>query len=159
MVMRTALIVTGIALFALGCEPKAREEIVRDGGKAYEHASRAVVTAWNSVAAKVKEISPDSSDDAIAQARMAVLDLQKKAEAIPNPTPDVMAQLNEARASLAKIDAAEELKRLQNQTKALGEGAGEQYKKLQHQVDEARKRYDESVGTLEKLRPSSSKGR
>lgn len=159
-------------LVAAGCEPKDRETIARDGGKALEHAGKAAMTAWNSVAAKVREISPESSKEALERVRLSVVDLQKKAEAIPNPTPEVLAQLEQARASIAKIDAAEQLRALQEQAatlkadveakaKAAGEGAkelreqvlvgNEKLEQLQKQIDAARAKYDETAKALEDL--------
>ncbi len=147
-------------MLVVGCEPKDRESIVQDGGKALEHAGRAVSTAWNSVAKKVSEISPESSQDAMDQARLAVADLQKKAEAIPNPTPEVLRQVEQARAALAKIDAAAKLRELQDQAAALTqqakqqtEAGAKQLADLQNQIKAAREHYDAASTQLEKLAP------
>lgn len=149
-----------LTMLVVGCEPKDRESIVQDGGKALEHAGRAVSTAWNSVAKKVSEISPESSQDAMDQARLAVADLQKKAEAIPNPTPEVLRQVEQARAALAKIDAAAKLRELQDQAAALTqqakqqtEAGAKQLADLQNQIKAAREHYDAASTQLEKLAP------
>jgi len=161
-----------VVVFAIACEPKDRESIARDGGKALEHASKAITTAWNSVAAKVREISPESSQDALERARQAVVDVQKQAEAIPNPTPEVLAQLESARAAIAKIDAAEQLRSLQEQATALGadasdkatraadgaqdlrkqlEAGNERLRLLQQEIAAARESYDAAAKKLESL--------
>lgn len=147
-----------VALVLAGCEPKERDAIVKDGGKALEHAGRAVSTAWNSVAKKVSEISPESSKEAMDNARLAVVDLQKQAAAIENPTPEVLRQVEQARAALAKIDAAARLRELQEQAAALAEQAKQQTevgaKKLadvQEQMKSARETYDAASSELEKL--------
>lgn len=161
-----------VLVVAVACEPKDRESIVRDGGKALEHAGKAVSTAWNSVAAKVREISPESSADALSRARQAVVDVQDQAKAIPNPTPEVLAQLEAARAAIAKIDAAEKLRSLQEQAAALAaqakdqvdraadgaqdlrkeaEGGAERLKQLERDIAAARESYDAAAQKLESL--------
>ncbi|MCC7433306.1 MAG: hypothetical protein IT363_01375 [Methanoregulaceae archaeon] len=161
-----------VVVFAIACEPKDRESIARDGGKALEHAGKAISTAWNSVAAKVREISPESSEEALSRARQAVVDVQEKAKAIPNPTPEVLAQLEAARAAIAKIDAAEKLRSLQEQAAALGadaknkadraadgaqdlrkqlEAGNERLKLLEQEIAAARESYDAAAKKLESL--------
>lgn len=175
MVMKSLAFALVLALgLAAGCEPKDRESIAKDGGKALEHAGKAAMTAWKSISAKVSEITPESSKEAIEKARQSVMDLQKQAEAIPNPTPEVLAQIESARAAIAKIDAAEQLRALQDQAtaikndlaekaKAVGESAesaksqieagNKQLKELQQQIDTARANYEEAAQAVEKLQP------
>lgn len=161
-----------VAVFAIACEPKERESIVRDSSKALEHAGKAAVTAWNSLSAKVRELSPESSEEALSRARQAVVDVQERAKAIPNPTPEVLAQLEAARAAIAKIDAAEKLRSLREQAAAIGadvkekaDQAGKGAQDLRNQVAEgndrlkflekeiaaARESYDAAAKKLESL--------
>jgi glutamyl/glutaminyl-tRNA synthetase len=158
-----------LSLFALslvGCEPKDRETFSKESGKAWEHASKAAITAWNSVAKKVSEITPDSTKEAMDSARKAAEDAQNKLGAIPNPTPEVMKQIEAAKAALAKLDAATRLKDLQEQAgmmvedaKLKAENAGksaeeiqknltnanETYQKLMKDVATARENYDNTT--------------
>lgn len=160
-----------IACVALhGCEPRDREVIATEGGKAWEHASKAAVTAWNSVAKKAMEITPSASSEAMDAARKAVEAAKKQLEAIPNPTPDIQKKLAEARAGMEKIDAAATLKELQDKASGMVEaarrqaenagktyeevrsnlkGANENYRDLQKRIDEAQKGYEDANRRLE----------
>lgn len=158
---RFLLCAMGLALL-VGCQPKDRATIVTESSKAWEHASKAAITAWNSVAAKVSEITPDASKEALAAARSAVDAAKKKLESVPNPTPEIRKKIEEARAGISKIDAAATLKELQDKSSAMLESArqraentnktleevrtnleagNEQYKALQLRINEAKEGY------------------
>jgi len=146
-----------------GCEPKDRDTFAKESGKAWEHASKAAITAWSSVAKKVAEITPDSTQEAMDSARKAAEDAQKKLSEIPNPTPEILKQVEAAKASLAKLDAAERFKKLSEQATQMVEdaklkaenagksadeirknleGANESYRKLMENVESARANYE-----------------
>ncbi len=166
------LLVAALCVALAGCEPKERDTFAKESGKAWEHASKAAVTAWNSVAKKVAAITPDSTREAMDSARKAAEGAQKKLSGIPNPTPEIMKQVEAAKASIAKLNAAERLKDLQERAakmvedaKKQAENAGksvedvkknlstanENYQSLMKDVESARENYETTAEKVNKL--------
>lgn len=161
-----------IALLVLGCEAKDRDSIAKETGKAWEHASRAAVTAWASLSKKVDEITPDSTMGAIEEARKAAASAQEQLSKIPNPTPEILKQIEAAKAAVAKLDAAQRLRDLQDRASAMvadaqkqADNAGksaeavrqnlmranETFQKLQTEIQSASERYDQTAAELRRL--------
>ncbi len=167
-----------MASFLLGgCQPKDREVIVRESGQAWDHAAKAASTAWDSAMVKIKEITPESTQSALDSAKESAVSLQKKLEGIPNPTPEITKQLEGARQSLAKVDAAQTVRDLQTKSESMitdarqkGENAGksiedlrkqlatanENFQTLQKQLAEARANFETANKKLEQLTGKSN---
>lgn len=165
LVNRTAILFVFAIALGVGCEAKDRDTIASEGGKAWEHAAKAASAAWSSVSAKVAEITPDASADAMQAARSAVESAKQELAKIPNPTPEIQRQLESARTGLEKIDAAAMVRDLREKAaaaleaaKKAGAQAGESAKKaakeaeeLQDRLSKAQKSYEEAEARLRSL--------
>lgn len=109
----------------------------------------------------------------MSSARDAVEGVQKKLAEVPNPTPEIQKQIEAARASIAKIDAAATLKELQDKTRAMVEGAQKQaenagktaeevkqrleaasdeYRALSKRIDDANRNYEDATRRFDSLK-------
>ncbi len=140
-----------LCLALVGCEPKERDTFAKESGKAWEHASKAAVTAWNSIAKKVAEITPDSTKEAMDSARKSAEDAQKKLGDIPNPTPEIMKQIEAAKAAIAKLDAAARLKELQERAAQMVEDAKKQAENAGKSAEEVKKKLSDANESYQNL--------